>query len=184
MQAKAYNDYISGNKKGFSPRPGGSFHEAGRAFDLDLSAIEIPLSELWRIAARVGLYPIIKEPNPNLSEAWHFECRGSHQLVYNYYSRRDSIINFSPYMAATASAIVSVGVLVDAFKDCQAEAAIQSCLIRLGMDIENIDGVLGGKTHDALKELGIHFDRSRKIDLLTEIQDLVTLKFPRESNVP
>ena len=39
MQAQSHQDYISGRKTAFSPPPGGSFHEAGRAFDLDLNAI-------------------------------------------------------------------------------------------------------------------------------------------------
>ena len=33
MQAQSHQDYVAGRKKAFSPPPGGSFHEAGRAFD-------------------------------------------------------------------------------------------------------------------------------------------------------
>ena len=43
MQMQSHLDFISGKKRAFSPPPGGSFHEAGRAFDLDLDAMKIPL---------------------------------------------------------------------------------------------------------------------------------------------
>jgi hypothetical protein len=114
MQSQSHNDYISGKKKAFSPPPGGSFHEAGRAFDLDLRSIKIPLAEFWEIAAKHGVSPIIKEPNANASEAWHFDCRGSHQLVYKYY-QDGKANNFKPYAAAVASAILSIGIVVDTF---------------------------------------------------------------------
>lgn len=40
MQLQAHLDYITGKKKAFSPAPGGSLHEAGRAFDMDLGKIK------------------------------------------------------------------------------------------------------------------------------------------------
>ena len=180
MQHKAYDDYISGHKKAFSPRPGGSFHEAGRAFDIDLSAIKIPLSEFWRMVADVGVCPIIKQPDPTLLEAWHFECRGSHQLVYDYYVTLGSKRNLSPYTAAAASAILSIGVVVDVFGDRQVEAAIQSCLIRLGKDIGNMDGVLGVQTKGALEEMGLKFSLRSKLDMLYKLEGMIKLKLPGE----
>src|SRR5438045_3166741 len=37
MQLQSHKDYVMKKKKAFSPPPGGSMHEAGRAFDMDLS---------------------------------------------------------------------------------------------------------------------------------------------------
>ena len=37
MQLQAHLDYTSGKKKAFSPPPGSSMHESGRAFDVDLA---------------------------------------------------------------------------------------------------------------------------------------------------
>ncbi len=114
MQAQAHADYVSKKKKAFSPPPGGSFHEAGRAMDIDLSSIKISLADFWVIAAKYGVVPIIKLPKSGVSESWHFDCRGSHQLVFAYYTAKKGT-NFNPYTASAASAILSVGVQVDAF---------------------------------------------------------------------
>jgi hypothetical protein len=80
MQLQAHNENAQIGV--FSPLPGGSLHEAGRAFDLDLEALLkdeiITLEDFWGIARHRGLVPIIASPDPGKSEAWHFECRGSH----------------------------------------------------------------------------------------------------------
>src|SRR5687768_10225447 len=86
MQRKAHEDYATGKKSAYSPPPGGSMHEAGRAFDIDLAAIRMPLAQFWQIAAKWHVVPIVSQPDSTLSESWHFECRGSHQLVYDYYA--------------------------------------------------------------------------------------------------
>src|SRR4051812_43100807 len=50
MQRQANADFVEGRKKAFSPPPGGSMHEAGRAMDIDLSSIGVPLKAFWDIA--------------------------------------------------------------------------------------------------------------------------------------
>ena len=154
MQLQAHLDYVSGKKKAFSPAPGSSMHEAGRAFDVDLKALKMPLADFWRIAREHGVVPIIAEPNPRASEAWHFECRGSHQLVYDYY-KAGKATNFNPAAAMAASAIVSAGLQHDRFKGKEQSAYLQSGLIRLGAQIGNIDGDVGPKSNAALAKLGI-----------------------------
>jgi D-alanyl-D-alanine carboxypeptidase. len=54
MQLQSHHDWKAKKKKAFSPPPGGSMHEAGRALDLDLKALKMPLSEFWAIAASQG----------------------------------------------------------------------------------------------------------------------------------
>jgi hypothetical protein len=179
MQAQSHHDYISGKKKAFSPPPGGSFHEAGRAFDLDLSAIKMPLAKFWEIAAKYGVSPIIKQPNINASEAWHFDCRGSHQVVYKYYECAKAH-NFKPYAAAVTSAILSLGVVADTFGVNQKQAAIQSCLIRLGKEIGNMDGQIGSRTRQALEELSISFAVDDLDDVLMQLENMLQQKFPGE----
>ncbi|MCW3087548.1 MAG: hypothetical protein JWQ78_934 [Sediminibacterium sp.] len=183
MQAQSHNDYASGKKKAFSPPPGGSFHEAGRGLDLDLSAIKIPLVDFWKIAAKYGVVPIIPQPKANVSEAWHFDCRGSHQLVYEYYTAGKGT-NMKPYTAAAASGILSIGVHVDSFGANQTQAAIQSCLVRLGKVIGNIDGQIGRRTQLALTELGIPFDLSAMDEMLLQAENQVQQKFPAEFVMP
>jgi hypothetical protein len=183
MQMQSHQDYISGKKKAFSPPPGGSFHEAGRAFDLDLGSLKITLSEFWGIAKKYGVKPIISQPKSSLSEAWHFDCRGSHQLVEDYYAAGKGS-NFKPYTAAAASAILSAGIRVDAFGSNQKQAAIQSGLIRLGKEIGNIDGQIGKRTHQALDLLGIPFDPDHPDPMLIQVENMLQMKFPAEYTSP
>jgi hypothetical protein len=183
MQAQSHQDYVSKKKKAFSPPPGGSFHEAGRAFDLDLSAMKISLADFWEIAAKYGVLPIVTQPKVNQSEAWHFDCRGSHQIVYQYYADGKGT-NFKPYTAAAASGILSIDVYVDAFGSNQKQAAIQSCLIRLGKTIGNIDGQIGKNTHKALDELGIVFDLNNIEGMLIQVENLIQQKFSIEFAMP
>lgn len=179
MQTQAHNDYTSGKKKAFSPPPGGSFHESGRAFDLNLSAIKVTLAEFWEIAKKYGVTPIISEPKSTKSEAWHFECRGSHQLVYQYYFDKKGN-NFKPSRAAAISAILAIGVNVDDFDVNQKQATIQSYLIRLGKNIGDIDGKIGRKTQQALEELAVKFDLNNIDRMVIDVENLIQQKFPKE----
>jgi len=178
MQLASHNDYVSGRKKAFSPPPGGSLHEAGRAFDLSLSALKTPLSDFWDISRKCGLVPIIATPDRKASEAWHFECRGSHQLVYDYYQAGKGTNFDRPYKAMAASAIVSVGVNVDKFGEGQTQAAIQSGLIRLGQDIGNLDGRVGQKTLLGLTGLGVQWTSEAQV--LEEVTAKLQAAFPEE----
>lgn len=181
MQYQAHLDYTSGKKPAFSPAPGGSLHEAGRSFDLDLGSLKIPLARFWEIAAKHGLSPIITEPNPRLKEAWHFDCRGSHGKVYDYYAAGKGS-NFKPYAAMAASAILSAGLKHDGFEGKEREGAIQSHLIRLGNEIGNIDGLLGMKSKSALEQAGLP---SADLDAALEgLEHLVQKAFPQEYRVP
>lgn len=169
MQLASHNDYVAKRKKAFSPPPGGSLHEAGRALDLSLDALGMSLADFWAIADATNLLPIIPQPKANVSEAWHFECRGSHQLVYDYYKAGKGSNFDKPYQAMAASAIVSVGIRVDKFGDGQQAAAIQSAVIRLGQEIGNIDGRVGQKTLKGLSALGVQWvDEDQALQGLTE----------------
>lgn len=153
MQLQAHMDYVSGKKTAFSPAPGASMHEAGRAFDVDLESLRMDLSNFWKIAERHLVVPIIATPTAGKSESWHFECRGSHQLVYDYYKAGKGRNFSSPAAAMAASAIVATGVKVDKFGVNLQAAQIQSALIRLGNDIGNLDGAIGPRTLDVLGKL-------------------------------
>ncbi len=178
MQKQAYLDYATGKKKAYSPPPGGSLHEAGRAFDLDLATLKISLADFWELAKKHGLSPIIDQPNPRASEAWHFECRGSHLLVYDYYAQGKGTNFKQPYKAMAASSILSIGQSVDMFGDKSEAAYIQSALIRLGKTIGNIDGDIGPNTRQALSELNLAEAPVEKV--IEALDHLLQEKFPQE----
>ncbi len=177
MQLQAHLDWKTGKKKAYSPPPGGSMHEAGRAFDLDLESIKIPLAEFWKVAEQYGLYPIITKPDAGLSEAWHFDCRGSHGEVYNYYLTGNAD-NLKPYEAMAKSAILELGIPVDTFEGKETEACIQSGLIRLGYKIGAMDGIIGKNSRAALKEAGVKV--GDKNAMLTVVQDLLQSEYAAE----
>lgn len=178
MQLQSHLDWKTGKKKPFSPPLGGSLHEAGRSMDLDLAGLKIKLADFWPIARAHGLTPIIREPISGASESWHFDCRGSHELVYQYYKAGKGNNFDKPYVAMAASAILSIGVNVDKFGSKQNEAAIQSALIRLGHDIGNIDGAIGQKTKAGLTQEGIALADSTT--MLTALEEKLKVKFPEE----
>jgi len=184
MQFQANLDYVTGKKKAYSPPPGASMHEAGRAFDLDLDQIKkIKLKDFWTLAAANGLSPIIDKPDTGLSEAWHFDCRGSHQIVYDYYKAKKGDNFKTPYAAMAASAIVSIGQKVDLLGSDPRPAYIQSGLIRLGKTIGDLDGSLGPKSRKALGELGI--DPAKSLDEIADAIDRkLQTKFPNEFFIP
>jgi hypothetical protein len=183
MQLQAHLDYVTGKKSAYSPPPRGSMHEAGRAFDLDLSALKMKLSDFWKIAEKRDLRPIIDTPSEGENEAWHFDCRGSHGLVYDYYAARKGDNFASPYTAMAASAIVSTGVKVDALGDEPTAGFIQSGLIRLGQTIGDLDGRMGPKTRAALQVLKLD-PNAGNFDLAAAIEKLLQGAFPDEYFVP
>ncbi|MGA8028546.1 MAG: peptidoglycan-binding protein [Bryobacteraceae bacterium] len=157
MQKQAHADYLQGRKGAFSPAPGGSMHEAGRAMDIDLSSIGVPLSKFWEIAHARGFLPIIDKPDASRSESWHFDCRGSHSFVYDYVKSGKAGTALPPYTQMAQSSILAIGVNLDSVP-AQDVAYIQSTLIRLGFDPGRIDGITGERTREAAKEAGIDLD--------------------------
>jgi hypothetical protein len=174
MQKAANADYLQGRKKAFSPPPGGSLHEAGRAMDIDLSTIGMSLADFWDFLKPLGMVPIIAQPNAGTSEAWHFEYRGSHQLVYDYAAAGNVRADISPYKQAAASAILGIGIHVDEVKD-QTVALVQSALIRLGFDPGPIDGDPGSRTVTALQNAGATLDTAEGV-----LAPMLQAKFPQE----
>ncbi|WP_447786058.1 D-alanyl-D-alanine carboxypeptidase family protein [Pseudomonas germanica] len=181
MQMQAHLDYVKKNKSAFSPAPGGSFHESGRAMDISLSDLKVSLQKFWEIAAVYGLNPIIDEPKTKISESWHFECRGSHQVVIDYYKAGNGSNFEKPYTAGAASAILASGGKVDKFGENQREAQLQAALIRCGYVIGDIDGVIGVKTRTILS--GLSIDDNDIDQALKSVEDLVQTKFPEEYRI-
>ena len=154
MQRQAHLDFIEGRKKAFSPPPGGSMHEAGRAMDIDLSSIGVTLADFWDIAKARGFFPIIDAPIAGRSESWHFDCRGSHDAVYKYVQQGKAGASIAPYTQMAHSAILAIGVQVDGLPD-RTVGSLQAALIRLGFDPGRIDGVMGDRTLGAMRDADV-----------------------------
>ena len=184
MQLQAHADHVSKKKKAYSPPPGGSMHEAGRAFDLDLKPIrKITLAKFWPLAESHGLRPILNKPDIRLNAAWHFDCRGSHQRVYDYYNSGQGDNFKRPYAAMAASAILSIGQKVDGLGDEVLPGYIQSGLIRLGQTIGDLDGALGPKARAGVRALGI--DPELPVEAIADaIDKRLQETFPAEFFIP
>jgi hypothetical protein len=178
MQLQAHLDYASGKKAAFSPPPGGSMHEAGRAFDMDLGGLgTASLARFWEIAKPRGVVPIIAEPRTSAKEAWHFECRGSFALVLAHYAAGKGT-NMKPARAMAAAAIAALGIELDDFPGRNREVRLQSGLIRLGADPGNIDGAPGNRTKLALQSLGI--EPGGVDQVLDAVEARLAERFPAE----
>jgi hypothetical protein len=174
MQRQAHLDYVEKRKRAFSPPPGGSMHEAGRAMDIDLSSMGVTLKEFWDIAKAHGFYPIIDAPISSRSESWHFDCRGSHEAVYQYVKAGKAGASIPPYTQMAMSGILAIGVQVDQLPD-QNAGALQSALVRLGHDPGRIDGVIGDRTLGAMRDAGLDPD-----DPIGSASLALKEKFPKE----
>jgi len=174
QQAQSHADFVEGRKKAFSPAPGGSLHEAGRAMDIDLSSIGVSLPKFGEIARAHGFSPIIDTPDPHRSESWHFDCHGSHHAVYEYVKEGKAGKMLAPYTQMAQSAILAIGVKLEVVP-AQEVAYLQAGLIRLGFDPGRIDGVQGDKTSRALRDAGANLS-----DPVTWMSDALRAKFPAE----
>ena len=152
IQMQAHMDYVSKKKKAYSPAPGGSMHEAGRAMDIDLSKCG-DLARFWEIAESFGFTPIIPKADKKTLEAWHFDHAGTHRIIYDYYVKNG--YNEHPYKMMAKSAILESLVAHPDYGDRSVDALIQSYLIRLGENIGKMDGIIGERTKSALRNFGI-----------------------------
>jgi hypothetical protein len=74
---------LRARKPRLAKKPGQSYHEAGLAWDFDISQLGISLAEFHVIVKRNGWMPITP-PDPHKAECWHiqhpYESLGYHSL--------------------------------------------------------------------------------------------------------
>jgi hypothetical protein len=154
MQLQAHMDFVSGKKSAFSPAPGGSMHEAGRAFDIDVGNLGITLKKFWELAARRGGGADHQGAGSLGQRGLALECRGTFATVLKYYASGQGT-NMKAARAMAAAAIAALGIELDDFPGRNKEVRLQSALIRLGGDPGNIDGSPGARTRKAVEAVGI-----------------------------
>lgn len=155
VQAENREKYLTGKKKAYVAKPGGSFHNAGRAVDIGLELLQFEgvdrddwLEVLWDIAKPIGFKPIIRNPDMDASEAWHFDFPGKDwEDAYKHHN----------YSEVAKCCVLDVGKWDSSVSDSVTKKMfIQSQLIRLGKyEIGKVDGILGSKTKQALSDLGL-----------------------------
>lgn len=137
-------------KADYVAKPGNSFHNAGRAIDLDTINLKfkgvapnLQLDRLWEIARPLGWTPVIKEAKEGTSESWHFDFHGPWKPVL---ARRG-------YPETAMAACLDVGVTAPFTRP--PGQCLQAQLHRAGYDVGVIDGIVGKRTQAALAESGV-----------------------------
>jgi hypothetical protein len=153
VQAKNREDYESGKKKAFVAKPGGSFHNAGRAVDISVNELNFEGKEkgewlkfFWGLAKPLGFYPIITLPDLGISECWHYDYPG--KTWEKQYLKLD-------YAEVAKCATLDIGEWDPKVSPDKTKIMfLQSQLIRLQhYGIGKVDGILGPKTLKILKEI-------------------------------
>jgi hypothetical protein len=163
-------------KAAFVARPGRSMHNAGRAIDVHVSMLRFPgarpdeiLDRLWAIAEPLGWSPVIRRPDENASEAWHFD----------YWGPLASVRDRLGYEQAALCGAVLVG-----HGDLTGYAAlVQALLVLSGSSIGQIDGDAGPRTLAALADaLGCSSEAAARVVRNEETSSLAVLS--RRASLP
>lgn len=132
------------HKAAYVAKPGLSFHNAGRAVDVDIGSLRFAdtadndqLDILWSLAVPMGFRPAIRAPDERASEAWHFDFMGPWAPVFDRLG----------YEQSAMAAVLDVGGHL--VFDHPAERELQAQLHRAGYDVGTIDGVVGPRTKGA-----------------------------------
>lgn len=165
-----HNQDVEANKKdpkkpithAYAAPPGGSFHMAGRAIDIDLYSLKFKglsqsdwLKKLWDIAIPLGFNPIIDKPDMNITECWHFDYRGEWKIVCDKITTKEAV----------RCAILDIGNWnPNENIDKVNNMFVQSQLIRLGhYELGKADGIVGTKTKTALESVNLSFLNINKL---------------------
>jgi len=139
----------------FTAKPGQSFHNAGRAVDIEVDKLNFSsvskdeqLSTFWEIAKPLGFRPIISIPDIEMSESWHFDYIDSDwEQAYSNYN----------YSEVAKACTILCGNWKKESDDKIKTMFVQSYLIKLcHFYIGKIDGILGTKTKSALLNIGLN----------------------------
>jgi hypothetical protein len=166
-QAEARKKFEQGKKKAFVAKPGGSFHNAGRAVDISVKQLEFEgiekdewVSFFWELAKPLGFHPIVSTPDLGVSEIWHYDFPG------NDWKDAYDVLQ---YGEAAKCCILDVGKWnPNESEEKVRKMFIQAQLIRLGFyEIGKVDGFIGPKTKKVLDFCGVgDFDTAVAAEVL------------------
>lgn len=150
-QMKAHLDYKLGKKSAYSPPPGNSMHEAGRAIDIAWSYdhLGIKQDKAGDILRKHGWTPIVDSfgdlKKRDVSEEWHWEYRGGLEDIYNKHGYK-GMVEYAIKQIDNYPTDKSYN------SDNRIVKDVQNLLNDVGIDPGPIDGVYGSKTERAIWE--------------------------------
>lgn len=167
-QAKARKKFETGVKKAFVAKPGGSFHNAGRAVDISVKELEFEgidkddwVSVFWELAKPLGFRPIVSTPDLGVSEVWHYDFPGNDwQDAYDMLQ----------YGEIAKCCVLDVGEWnPDEVEEKTRKMFIQAQLIRLQFyEVGKVDGIFGPKTKKVLDFCGVgDYDTKVQAEMLS-----------------
>lgn len=146
----------------FVASPGNSFHNAGRAIDIDVASLRFPgvqadkqLDVFWELAKAIGWRPVLRQPDEGAPESWHFDFMGPWLPVYERLLKLKIVsVGSKAYSMTAHAACTDIGEYGSLARP--AERAAQAQLHRAGFNPGTIDGLLGAKTFAAVDEAALH----------------------------
>ena len=170
MQWQAWRDYDLGLKAAFSPKPGGSFHNAGRSFDVDLPELlkTMEYAKFWQICKDHGFSSVGKNrhtPNEKATEAWHFDFMGIFEALYK--KQRYTM----------AAQVATMDVIGNNYPEARQEQIknyrIQAYLLSLGLYNSTVDGIYGDGQHRAYMDYLSGIEKNEHLDMILDSYGMV-----------
>lgn len=151
-QMKAHLDYRMGRKEQYSPPPGLSMHEAGRAIDIDwrYESLKLKQTKVAEILRDHGWNSIVShfgDPTKvDVEEEHHWEFRDGLENIYEEHGYN----NMAEYAIKQVDNFPDEELMEDSYKRAVRDA--QKLLEDVGIDPGPIDGKFGPKTERAVRE--------------------------------
>lgn len=151
-QMKAHLDYKMGRKEQYSPPPGLSMHEAGRAIDIDwryesLGLKQTKIAEILREHGWNSIVSHFGDPTKvDVKEEHHWEYREGLEEIYDEYGYKD----MAEYAIKQVDNFPDEEMMEESYSEAVKDA--QKLLEDIGIDPGPVDGVFGPKTERAILE--------------------------------
>lgn len=169
-----------GMKTAFAAKPGESNHGCGMAIDIDVGALYHPLTgrgtdqtlaAFWEVAREFGWMPIIRHPQVDQSECWHFDHTGGLRPVFDLFlAASRSNKKYAPAYSHTAMVGTA---LLGGLPNQKPAHYVQAVLTLAGHFVGLIDGQIGKLTKEGLIAAGLQAvanetDHHKIVSALTE----------------
>jgi hypothetical protein len=152
----------AGMKTAYAAKPGESYHGAGMSKDIDVGGLYHPqtgrgtdqtLAAFWEVARDNGWEPIIRHPQVDQSECWHFDHVGGMRHVFEAF--REASRTNRKYAPAYSHTAMVANALFGTLPNQRPAHYIQAVLALAGHFPGLVDGDLGKMSKAALTAAGL-----------------------------